>query len=170
MLGACIAGGLAACASPPPPREQLAVGRGSIDAALAAGASELAPVELERARTKFNQAQLAARDGNMVAARRLAESADADAQVARSKAQAERSKKAADEITAGLRTLRQQLALPAQPAELMPDPPAAGQPGAPNQNGTLPNPPSQPSIMPPSGVPGGPIKGLDQPMPAERQR
>jgi len=130
LWAACIIGSLAGCASPPPPREQLAVGRSSIEAAQTAGAAELAPVELESAITKLSQAQAAVRDGHPLLAKRFAEAADADAQVARSKATAERSRRAADEVTAGLRTLRQQLAQPSD-ANLMPTPPAAGRPASP---------------------------------------
>ena len=47
-------------------------------------------------------------DSSLVA-RKLAEEADVDAQVARTKAQAERSRRAADEVRAGLKNLQQQL-------------------------------------------------------------
>jgi len=127
LWSACLVGGLAGCASTPPPREQLAVSRSTIEAAQTAGAAELAPAELQSAVTKFNQAQAAVHDGKPLLAKRFAESAEADAQVARSKASAERSRRAADEVMAGLSTLRQQLASPSD-KNLMPNPPAAGRP------------------------------------------
>lgn len=107
---------LAGCASPPVPREQLAVGQASIEAAQSAGAAEFAPVELNRARDKFTQAQLAVKEDRLVSARRLAEEADVDAQVARSKANAERAERAAREVNKGISTLRQQLDQSAAPA------------------------------------------------------
>ncbi|MGC4061046.1 MAG: DUF4398 domain-containing protein [Aquabacterium sp.] len=112
---------------PPPPREQLAVSRSTIEAAQTAGAAELAPAELQSAVTKLNQAEAAVHDGKPLLAKRFAESAEADAQVARSKATAERSRRAADEVMAGLQTLRQQMASPSD-SNLMPTPPAAGMP------------------------------------------
>lgn len=156
VTGACAMGALAGCSSPPLPREQLAVGQASVESAQSAGANELAPVELNRAREKLAAAKAAARDRQMLVARRLAEEADADAQVARSRATAERSRKAAEEVTASLRTLHQQLDR-ASNDKLMPNPPAAG------TNGTTPTPapaqdnqdmdPGTPS-SPPNGQPG----------------
>lgn len=125
LTGACAISLLAGCASKPVPREQLAVGKSSIESAQTAGADELAPVELTRARDKLAQAQAALQDKKYALARRLAEEADADAQVARAKANAERSQKAADEVTASLQTLRQQLDQPVDNT-LMPVAPAAG--------------------------------------------
>ncbi len=136
ISAACAISLLAGCASKPVPREQLAVGKSSIDSAQTAGADELAPVELTRARDKLAQAQVALHDKKYVLARRLAEEADADAQVARSRANAERSQKAADEVTASLQTLRQQLDQPVDNA-LMPLPPAAG-PASPEPQRVIP--------------------------------
>ena len=151
LAGACAVSALAGCSSPPVPREQLAVGTASVEAAQSAGAGELAPVELNHAREKLSLATAALRDKQLVAARRLAEEADADAQVARSKANAERSRRAADEIVAGLQTLRQQLDK-AGDAKLMPTAPAAGHKG---QSGTNSLDPSNPDMDPatPSNAP-----------------
>ncbi|MFT3859563.1 MAG: DUF4398 domain-containing protein [Aquabacterium sp.] len=124
LAGACAVAALAGCSSPPVPREQLAVGKASVEAAQTAGAAELAPVELTRAREKLAQAQIALRERNLDAARILAEQADADAQVARARANAERSRRAADEVSASLRTLRMQL--DKGDTGLMPTAPAAG--------------------------------------------
>lgn len=81
----------------------------AIQAAQTAGATEMAPVELQRAQEKYAMAVAAAKERQFVVARKLAEEADVDAQVARTKAQAERSRRAADEVRAGLKTLQQQL-------------------------------------------------------------
>ena len=104
------------------------MGKASVEAAQTAGAAELAPVELNMARDKLGQATLAMRDKKYIEARRLAEQADADAQVARTKATAERSRKAAEEVSASLRTLRQQLDK-TNDTGLMPVAPAAGPQG-----------------------------------------
>ncbi|WP_294635752.1 DUF4398 domain-containing protein [uncultured Aquabacterium sp.] len=109
LAGACAAAVLAGCGSAPVPREQLAVSQAAIQAAQTAGATEMAPVELQRAQEKYAMAVAAAKERQFVVARKLAEEADVDAQVARTKAQAERSRRAADEVRAGLKTLQQQL-------------------------------------------------------------
>ncbi|MGE5450767.1 MAG: DUF4398 domain-containing protein [Acidobacteriota bacterium] len=147
MAGACLTGAaLAGCSSQPVPNDRLAVGRSSIDAAQTAGASEMAPVELNRAREKLAKANEAVQKKDYVLARRLADEADVDAQVARSKANAQRSLRAADEVTAGLRTLRDQMNRSAD-SGLMPTAPAAGNSDAPG------NPPSG---MNPQNNPNGP--------------
>jgi hypothetical protein len=125
LAGACAVAALAGCSSPPVPRAQMAVGTSSLEAAQTAGAAELAPVELNRAREKLTQAQMAVRDRKYDEARILAEQADVDAQVARSRANAERSRRAAEEVSASLRTLRQQLDRSGD-TSLMPTAPAAG--------------------------------------------
>jgi hypothetical protein len=125
LTGACAIAVLSGCASPPPPTAQLAVGKAAIQAAQTAGAAEFAPVELNRAREKLAQAEAAVRDKQYEVARTLAEQANADALVARSRATAERSRRAAEEVSAGVRTLREQLDREGD-ARLMPTAPAAG--------------------------------------------
>lgn len=142
--GVCAVGALAACSSPPVPREQLAVGKASVEAAQTAGAGELAPVELNMAREKLGQATVALHDKQYVTARRLAEQADVDAQVARSKATAERSRRAAEEVSASLKTLRQQIDKSSETG-LMPTAPAAG-PGSMTPAPAMP--PTAPPAMP----------------------
>jgi hypothetical protein len=114
----------AGCASAPPPNEQLAVATASIDAARAAGAAEHAAVELNGARAKLEQAQRLAQAREFAKARELAEQADADAQVARSKAGLQRSQLALAEVEEGLRLLREELERAAPQAPGLP-PPAA---------------------------------------------
>src|SRR5690606_34784493 len=125
LAGTCAVAVLAGCNSVPAPREQLAVGKASIESAQTAGAAELAPVELNRAREKFAQAQAAMKEERYEVARILAEQADADAKVAYSRANAERSRRAAEEINASLRTLRQQMDSSGD-SRLMPQAPASG--------------------------------------------
>lgn len=126
LVATCMSGVvLAGCSSQPIPNERLAVGRSSIESAQSAGAAELAPVELNRAREKLAKATEAAQKKEYLLARRMADEADVDAQVARTKANAQRSVRAADEITASLRTLREQLNRYTD-SGLMPTAPAAG--------------------------------------------
>ncbi len=113
--------GLTGCTSPQP-SEPITVSNASLDAARAAGAEQLASDELARARQKLENARTQAGIGEMAQARRRAEEADVDAQVARSRASAERSRAAAAEVEAGLRALLETMELgnpakPANPAE-----------------------------------------------------
>lgn len=102
-------GGLfAACAHTAAPNEQLGISRTSIEAAQAAGANDSSP-EMALARDKLAQADAAARANDTTKARRLAEQAEVDALVARSKIAADKSTKAAAELDASLATLREEM-------------------------------------------------------------
>ena len=108
---------LAACASAPPAAPAIAAGAASIEAARSAGAGELATVDIDNARDKLERARTLARSGDQRAAMRLAEQADVDAQLARTRASGERSRRAVGEVEASLQTLREELArTPTQPA------------------------------------------------------
>ncbi len=101
---------LGACASKPPAEPAIASATASVDAARASGASELAAVELNSARSKLDRARALAQSGDTRAAMRLAEEADVEAQLARAKAGSERSRRAVAELDASLQTLREELA------------------------------------------------------------
>jgi Domain of unknown function (DUF4398) len=116
------AGALAACASAPQPAPFIAAGTASIEAARASGAAELAPVPLDNARAKLQQAQALAQAGNHEDAVRLAQQADVDAQLARARAGAERSRRSAAEIEAGLQVLQDELARRQAPTGPSPQP------------------------------------------------
>ena len=80
---------LTACSSTPPPTEEMAVGRSTLQRVSAAPhVAADAPVELQRARDKWVQAEKAMTDKDYVQARRLATEAAADARLAESKADA----------------------------------------------------------------------------------
>lgn len=113
---------LAACSSVPPPTEQIAVGRSAIDSAQTAGAPEFAAAELAQARTKFEQAQEAMKKEEYVRARRLAEQAAVDAQLAQAKASSAREQAAAAQIDQSIRALRSEIerSAPAAPATTAP--------------------------------------------------
>lgn len=101
---------LGACATPPPPNEQLAVSAAAVQNATAAGAGELAPAELGLARDKLNRATQAAAAGEPERAMTLAQQAQADARLAQAKAEAAKSKKAADALDEAARALREEMA------------------------------------------------------------
>lgn len=101
-----IAFGIVACASTPMPTEKLAVAKASIDRAEQAQAAQFAQVELTTARNKFSAAQSAAEKKDAQAAARLADQADADAQLAESTARAKQQEQLVTELDASLRDLR----------------------------------------------------------------
>lgn len=126
------AGLLGACAHSPSPAPFIAAGTASIEAARASGAPELAPVALNEARVKLQRAQALAQAGNDIDATRLAQQADADAQLARAQAGAERSRRSAAEVEAGLQVLQTELSR-RQQSPLQPSQPIPPQPMPPRQ-------------------------------------
>lgn len=101
---------LAACASSPPaPTEQMAVSAAAIDQAVSAGAPELAPMELSAAREKMARARAAMESRDNAQALILAEQAQADAQLAVTKARAAKAEKAAAALAEDRRVLREEM-------------------------------------------------------------
>ena len=81
----------------------------SLRLAAEARADELAPMELQRAKEKLEQARKAMAAGRNTEARRLAEAADVEAELAEAKAEAEIMRLAADYIRRRSDVLRQEL-------------------------------------------------------------
>ena len=79
---------LAACSSVPPPDDALASAEVAYQQAEAAGASTHSPAEMVRARSKLDEAKQAAVDERYTRARRLAEEAQVDSQLALAKSRA----------------------------------------------------------------------------------
>lgn len=100
---------LAGCASNDPPREQIAVARAAVDRASGPVAAE-APVEVSQAREKLERATAAAARKDYDEARRLAEQAEVDANLAAAKSQSIRSDRALSEVREGIRLLREEIA------------------------------------------------------------
>jgi hypothetical protein len=98
----------AGCETPPAPVEQLAAGRAAVEQAQAAGAAQHAAAELANARDKLARAESVSRD-QPVTARRLAEEAEVDAQLAIAKASSTRAQNAATELEKSTQTLRESL-------------------------------------------------------------
>jgi hypothetical protein len=80
-----------------PPTVQMTVATAALDAANAAGAQSYAPSELSLATTKLSSARKALQQKDYDVALRFAEQAQADAQLAVSKTQSAKSRKAADD-------------------------------------------------------------------------
>ncbi len=101
--------GLGACASAPMPTDQIAVTTAAIAHAEAAGGQALAPAEMGMARDKLRRANLAVAARAPEQALRLAQQAQVDALLAEAKAESSKSQKAADEVQAASRALREEM-------------------------------------------------------------
>jgi hypothetical protein len=88
---------LSACASTPPPKEQMAVAEAAIQHATTTSTNENAAGELQLATDKLTSAKQAMARQDYATAKTLAEQTEVDAQVAELHAQAARSRKAAVE-------------------------------------------------------------------------
>ena len=99
---------LAACASEPPPREQLAVSRAAVERAAGPSAAE-APGDVANARDKLQRANAAMAAKDYPQARRLAQEAEADAALAEARARSDRSAGALGEVRKGIEMLRAEL-------------------------------------------------------------
>lgn len=89
-----------------PPSERYAVAQSALNAAVSAGGTEYAPLEMQAAQDKFRQASIAMHDKNYDEARRLAEQAELDARVAERKAQAGKAERALQDARQGIQELR----------------------------------------------------------------
>ena len=101
---------VAACSSLPPPVEQMAVTRTTVERVSSApNAVDAAPVEMSQARDKLARAERAMNDKDYVTARRLSAEAEADARVAESRASAMRGERALKEIRDSIRSLQDEI-------------------------------------------------------------
>ena len=112
ISAAAIACGLAAgCATEgPPPSEEVTRARTVIEQADRAGAQRYAAADLQRAHDQLSNAEKANGEGKYDEARRYAESAEADADVATARASDGEAQRAAHEVGQGNDTLRQESA------------------------------------------------------------
>lgn len=98
---------LAGCAGNPP-TEQYAVTQSAVNAAISAGGTEFAAVEMKAAQDKLKAAELAMHDEDYEKARRLAEQAEWDARVAERKVQAAKAEQAVQDARQGVQELREE--------------------------------------------------------------
>ena len=101
---------LAACASTPPPKSELAVAEAAVANASSAGALQWAPAELRSAQDKLVRAQAAMAAKENAQALTLAMEANADAQLAVAATRAAKAQRAADEVQEANRVLREEMA------------------------------------------------------------
>lgn len=100
---------LTACASTPPPTEQMAVSKAAVTSALSSGGSEFASVEMKAAQEKLEHAAKALEKEDYENARWLAEQAQIDATLAEKKAQSAKAQKAANVIQNDIRVLSEEI-------------------------------------------------------------
>jgi hypothetical protein len=101
---------LGACATKvAPPEAEMSLARAAITQAEAAGAGQLAPVELLAAREKLVRAENAVRAEQYAQARRLSEQAAADADLAERKARADKARRMAAELGRSNDTLQREI-------------------------------------------------------------
>ena len=99
-------GSLGGCASGPPPMEELTRARTLVDQAEKAQAGRYAAADLQRAHDKLSAADAANQSGKYDVARRDAEAAAIDADVAAARASEAQALTALDEVQRGNETLR----------------------------------------------------------------
>ncbi len=98
-----------ACATTPPPVEQMATARSAISNANSAGSNEFAPLQLKSATEKMAVAESAMKDKKYELARQQAEQAQMDAQLALDITRTAKAQKAADALQEDNRVLRQEI-------------------------------------------------------------
>jgi len=101
---------LSGCADKvPPPTQQVTMATQAISQAESSGAFDLAPLELKSAREKLTQAKLAMEQEKNDQARRLADEAIIDANLAEAKARSAKSQKVVEELKESIRILREEI-------------------------------------------------------------
>jgi hypothetical protein len=93
-------------------RQNMAQAQTSVDMARQAGAQTDAPVEFRQAQDKLAAAQAAAKDEKFDKAKRLAQEASVDADLAQQKAQSARAQRSVAELRQDINLLRQEMGLP----------------------------------------------------------
>jgi uncharacterized lipoprotein YmbA len=104
---ALVAVALVGCAGTPPV-EQYALSRSAINAAVSAGGTEYAAVEMKSAHDKLKQAEIALHTKKYAQALQLAEQAEWDARVAERRAQAAKAERAVEDARQGVKDLREE--------------------------------------------------------------
>ena len=103
---------VAGCSSAPKPRTELALTNNALQNAELAGARQHAPIELRTANEKIQAANSAMKKDKYDKAKRLSEQSLVDAEFARAKAEAEKSRSALEEAQGNIELLRSELARP----------------------------------------------------------
>ena len=108
VLLVCGAIGLSGCSAGRPPTAELAQATLAVQEADKSQAPQYAPADLNMARKELESAQQALRDKDYTKARRLAERALVNAQLAAAKAETEQTRQAAVALQRSIESLRQE--------------------------------------------------------------
>lgn len=100
---------LAACSSTPKPQTEIALSNAALQNAEIAGAQNLAPIELRKAKEKQALADSAYSRESYKTAKQLSEQAAVDAELAKVKSEAEKSRLAVKEVEDSIRLIRTEL-------------------------------------------------------------
>lgn len=99
---------LAGCSTARPPKDSIAAADLAVQEANKSKAPQYSPLELRKATDKLDEAKRAMDKGEYIRARRLAEEALVDAQLAEAKAASEDARRAANDVRQSLETLRRE--------------------------------------------------------------
>ena len=100
---------LAGCAGVPVPTEQVELTRNAVSRAVTADATQYAPAEMKAAQDKLYAVERALGERTLVAARTLAEQAEADANLAERKARAAKAQQQLRSAQQGIEVLKQEM-------------------------------------------------------------
>jgi len=100
---------LSACSSTPKPETEIALSNSALQNAEVAGAKDLAPIELRTAQEKQTQADSAIASKKFTTAKQLSEQAAVDAELAKVKSEAEKSRLAVKEVEDSIKLIRTEL-------------------------------------------------------------
>lgn len=100
---------IAACASTPPPTEEISAAERSMLDAEQARVAQYALPELQEARNKLTAARTAVKNEDMVLAKRMAEQASVDIQLASAKAELAKAEAVNDDLTKNIDVLKQEM-------------------------------------------------------------
>lgn len=106
---AVIALTLGACSSTPKPKTEIALSNSALQNAEIAGAQRHAPIELRTAQEKQALAGSAMADKKFTTAKQLSEQAAVDAELAKAKSEAEKSRLAVKEVESSINLIRAEL-------------------------------------------------------------
>ena len=104
-----VAGALAGCASAPPPVEQISLARDSVERAVAAQATQFAPLEMKTAQDKLAEMEQALGAKQYAQVVTLAQQIEVDASLAETKAQALRKQQLLQQAQQGIQVLKQEM-------------------------------------------------------------
>jgi len=100
---------MGACSGTPKPKTEIALSNAAVQNAEVAGATDLAPIELRTAKEKQTMANKALASKNYLTAKQLSEQAAVDAELAKAKSEAEKSRAAVKEVEDSINVIRTEL-------------------------------------------------------------